>query len=326
MQFGQLKRRTVITLLGGAAAWPLTSGAQQPMALVGLLSGADDDRQLGAVRQGLKDIGYIEGRNVAIKYLSANGRFDRLPALAVELVADPATVIVALAPPAAVAAKAATATIPIIFATGADPVGLGLVSSFNHPGGNATGISFLIHQLAAKRLELLRELIPSTRLIGFLVNPANPTTEAQTADVRATARALGLELLIMNASSERDIDATFSGFVQQHVNAIILGGDLFFFNRRDQLVELAARNGVPTMYYWREFAVAGGLISYGTNFTDGYRLAGFYAGRILKGEKPADLPVQQPTKMELVINLKAAKALGITVPDKLLALADEVIE
>ena len=321
------RRRELITLLGGAAAWPLTSGAQQPMALVGLLSGAQqDDRQLGAVRQGLKDIGYIEGRNVAIKYLSANGRFDRLPALAAELVADPATVIVALAPPAAVAAKAATATIPIVFATGADPVGLGLVSSFNRPGGNATGISFLIHPLAAKRLELLRELVPSTRLIGFLINPANPTTEAQTADEQAAARALGLELLIMNASSERDIDAAFASFVQQRVNAIILGGDQFFFNRRDQLVELAARNALPTMYYLREFAVAGGLISYGASLTDGYRLAGVYAGRILKGEKPADLPVQQSTKFELVINLKTAKALGLTVPLIMQMTADEVIE
>jgi putative tryptophan/tyrosine transport system substrate-binding protein len=327
MQFGQLKRREFITLLGGAAAWPLAARAQQPMALVGLLSGAQqDDRQLGAVRQGLKDIGYIEGRNVAIKYLSANGRFDRLPALAAELVADPATVIVAMAPPAAVAAKAATATIPIVFATGADPVDLGLVSSFNHPGGNATGISFLIHPLAAKRLELLRELVPSTRFIGFLINPANPTTEAQAAEVRAAARALGLELVIMNANSERDIDAAFASFVQQRVNAIILGGDQFFFNRRDQLVELAARNAVPIMYYLREFAVAGGLISYGASLTDGYRLAGVYAGRILKGEKPADLPVQQSTKFELVINLKTAKALGLTVPLIMQMTADEVIE
>jgi putative ABC transport system substrate-binding protein len=327
MQSGQLRRRKFITLLGGAAAWPFAARAQQPMALVGLLSGAQqDDRQLGAVRQGLKDTGYIEGRNVAIKYLSANGRFDRLPALAAELVADPATVIVALAPPAAVAAKAATATIPIVFATGADPVGLGLVSGFNHPGGNATGISFLIHPLTAKRLELLRELVPSTRLIGSLINPANPTTETQTADVRAAARALGLELLILNASSERDIDAAFASFVQQRVDAIILGGDQFFFNRRDQLVELAARNAVPTMYYLREFAVAGGLISYGASLTDGYRLAGVYAGRILKGEKPADLPVQQSMKFELVINLKTAKALGLTVPMIMQMTADEVIE
>jgi putative ABC transport system substrate-binding protein len=322
-----VRRREFITLLGGAAAWPVVARAQQPMALVGLLSGAQqNDRQLGAVRQGLKDIGYIEGRNVAIKYLSADGRFDRLPALAAELVADPATVIVALAPPAAVAAKAATTTIPIIFATGADPVGLGLVSSFNHPGGNATGISFLIHPLAAKRLELLRELVPSTRLIGFLINPANPTTEAQTADMRSAARALGLELLIMSTGSERDIDAAFASFVQQHVDAIILGGDQFFFNRRDQLVELAARNAVPTMYYLREFAVAGGLISYGASLTDGYRLAGAYAGRILKGEKPADLPVQQSTKFELVINLKTAKALGLTVPLIMQMTAEEVIE
>jgi putative ABC transport system substrate-binding protein len=322
-----MRRREFITLLGGAAAWPLTSGAQQPMALVGLLSGAQqDDRQLGAFRQGLKDIGYIEGRNVAIKYLSANGHFDRLPALADELVADPATVIVGLAPPAAVAAKAATATIPIIFATGADPVGLGLVSSLNHPGGNATGISFLIHPLGPKRLELLRELVPSTRLIGFLINPANPTTKTQTADEQAAARALGLELLIMNASSERDIDAAFASFVQQRVNAIILGGDQFLLNRRDQLVELAARNAVPTMYYLREFAVAGGLISYGASLTDAYRLAGVYAGRILKGEKPADLPVQQSTKFELVINLKTARALGLTVPLIMQMTADEVIE
>jgi putative tryptophan/tyrosine transport system substrate-binding protein len=329
MPFDQLHRREFISLLGGAAvAWPLAARAQQPaMALVGLLSSAQlDDRQIGAIRQGLKDAGYIEGRNVAIKYRSADARFDRLPALAADLVADPVAAIVALSPPAAVAAKAATTTIPIVFVTGADPVKLGLVASFNRPGGNVTGVTFVVNTLGAKRLELLRELVPSATVIGFLINPGNPTSESQTRDVQAAARALGVEPLILNASSERNIDAAFASFVQQRANAVIVGADSFFASRRDQLVGLAARHALPASYYLRDFADIGGLMSYGPSQTDAYRLAGGYTARILKGEKPADLPIQQAVKFEFVINLKAAKALGLTVQDKLLATADEVIE
>jgi putative ABC transport system substrate-binding protein len=321
MTFG-IGRRAFITLLGGAAvAWPLTARAQQQaMALVGLLSGSQlDSRQIGAVGQGLKETGYIEGRNVAIKYRSADGRFDRLPALAAELVADPAAVIVAAAPSAALAAKAATATIPIVFTIGADPIDLGLVSSLNRPGGNVTGVNFLVKTLIAKRLELLRGLMPSATVIGFLTNPAYVSG-------RSAAHTLGLNLPIVNVSSERDIDAAFASFVRQRVNAVMVGADAFFTARRDQLVELAARHAIPASYHIREFVAAGGLMSYGANLIDMYRLAGLYAARILKGEKPADLPVQQPTKYELALNLKTARMLGLTVPPTLLARADEVIE
>jgi putative ABC transport system substrate-binding protein len=324
-----VKRRTFITLLGGAAVtWPIAASTQQPaIALVGLLLSTQlDDRQIGAIRQGLKEAGYVEGRNLAIKYRSADGRFDRLPALAAELVADPLTAIVALAPPAAVAAKAATATMPVVFAIGADPVELGLVSSLNRPGGNVTGVTFFVNTLGAKRLELLRELVSSATVIGFLVNPTNPTSESQTSDVQAAARAHGIELLILNASSERDLDVAFTSFVQQRVNAIIIGADSLFLSRRDQLVGLAARHALPAIYYLREFADAGGLISYGASITDAYRLTGGYVGRILKGEKPADLPVLQTVKFELAINLKTAKALGLTVPLIMQMTADEVIE
>ena len=321
-------RREFIAAVGGAAAWPLAARAQQPgVALIGLLAGTQlDDRMLSAVRQGLKEAGYVEGRNVAIKYRTADGRFSRLPGLAAELVADPVAVIVAFAPPAAVAAKAATGTIPIVFVTGADPVELGLVSSLNRPGGNVTGVTFLVTSLGAKRLELLRELVPSAKLVGFLVNPVNPTSEAQVTDTQAAARALGIELVVRNARSESDIDGAFESLAQQRVNAVIIAADQLFTSRRDQLIALAARHALPAIYYLREFADAGGLISYGASITDAYRLTGGYVGRILKGEKPADLPVQQTVKFELAINLKTAKALGLTVPLIMQMTADEVIE
>ena len=322
-----MRRRQFITLLSCAAAWPLAARAQQPaIALVGLLSSAQlDDRQIDAIRQGLKGAGYIEGRNVAIKYRSADSRFDRLPALAAELVADPVAVIIALAPPAAAAAKAATTTIPIVFATGADPVDLGLVSNFSHPGGNVTGVTFVSNTLGAKRLELLRELVPGATVVGLLVNPGNPTSESQIRDAQAAARALGVQLLILKASSERDTDAAFENAVQQRVNAVIIGADSLFVSRRDQLVGLAARFAIPAIHFVREFTDIGGLASYGPSQTDAYRAAGAYAVRILKGEKPGDLPIQRAAKFELVINLTPAKALGLTVPMHLQQIA-EVIE
>jgi putative ABC transport system substrate-binding protein len=323
-----MRRRDFITLFGVvAAAWPLAARAQQPsMALIGLLSSTADDRLIDAVRQGLKGAGYVEGRNLSIKYRSADGRFDRLPALAAELVADSVATIVALSPPAAVAAKAATTTIPIVFATGADPVELGLVSSLNRPGGNVTGVTFFVNTLGAKRLELLRELFPSATVIGFLINPRNPTSESQTRDAQAAARSSGVALLILNAGSEREIDAAFATSVEQRARAMMVGADSLFVSRRDQLVGLAARHALPAIYFLREFVETGGLISYGASVTDAYRLTGGYVGRILKGEKPADLPVQQTVKFELAINLKTAKALSLEVPPTLLARADEVIE
>jgi len=322
-------RRKFISLLGGAAVvWPLAARAQQAgVPLVGLLVSTQiDDRQIAAIRQGLKDAGYIEGRNVAIKYRSGDGRFDRLPAMAAELAADAPAAIIALAPAAALAAKAATATIPIVFSIGGDAVKLGLVSSLNRPGGNVTGVTFFVNTLGAKRLELLRELVPSAAHIGFLVNPANPTSESQVTDVRAAARERRVDLLVVNAGSEREIDAGFASFVQQRVNAIVIGADSLFLSRRDQVVGLAARHALPAIYNLREYVDNGGLITYGASITDAFRLAGGYAGRILKGEKPPDLPVQQTVKFELAVNLKTAKALGLTVPDKLLVAADEVIE
>ena len=321
-----MRRREFIALVGGMAAWPLAARAQQPaIPLVGLLGTAQlDDRQIDAVRRGLKHAGYIEGRNVAIKYRSADSRFDRLPALAADLVADPVTVIVALAPPAALAAKAATTATPIVFAIGADPVDLGLVSNFSHPGGNITGVTFVSNTLSAKRLELVRELVPGATVIGLLVNPGNPTSEPQIRDAQAAARASGVQLLILKASSERETDAAFESAVRQRVNAVIIGADSLFVSRRDQLVGLTARFAIPAIHFVREFADIGGLASYGPSQTDAYSLAGTYAGRILKGEKPGDLPIQRAAKFELVINLKPAKALGLTVPTHLQQIADVI--
>ena len=323
-----MRRREFITALGGAVAWPLAVRAQQPsMALVGLLlSNQIADQAIAAIRQGLKEAGYIEGRNLAVKYCSADGRYDRLPTLAAELAADPVSVIIALQPQAAAAAKTATATIPIVFAFGADPVELSLVSSLNRPGGNVTGVTFLVNTLGAKRLELLRELVPTTKLVGFLGNPGNPTLQSQTSDIQVAARALGVELLILNASSEREIDAAFVSFAEQRANAVVVSADGFFYNRRDQLVGLAARHALPAIYSLRGYVESGGLITYGASISDSYRLAGGYAGKILKGEKPADLPVQQTVKFELAINLKTANALGVSVPLIMQMTADEVIK
>jgi putative ABC transport system substrate-binding protein len=322
------KRRDFITLLGGAVACPSAARAKQPaMALVGLLSSAQlNDRQIGAFRQGLKDAGYIEGRNVAIKYRSADSHFDRLPELVADLVSDRVDAIIALSPPAAVAAKAATTSIPIVFATGADPVDLGLVPSLSRPGGNVTGVTFVVNTLGAKRLGVMRELVPSANVIGFLTNPGNPTSDSQIRDVETAARASGIESLVLPADSERNIDAAFASFARQGTDAVIVGADSLFVSRCEQLVGLAARHAMPAIYFLREFADIGGLVSYGPSQTDAYRAAGGYAARVLKGEKPADLPVTQSATFEFVINLKTAKALGLPVPLTMQVAADETTE
>ena len=324
------KRREFITLLGGAAAaWPLAVRAQQPgTPVIGLLSGTDREAsRVDAIWRGLNEAGYVEGQNVAIEYRWAEGHLERLPALAADLVRRRVAVIIAIQSAAApLAARAASATIPIVFSIGGDAVKLGLVSSLNRPGGNITGTTFLYNTLAPKRLELLHELVPNAAVIGLLVNPKNPASESETSDTEAAARALGLKLIVQNASSSHDIDAAFANFVQQRVDALTFAADAVLNNCRDQLVALAVRHAVPTIYFAREFTDPGGLMSYGGDMTDAYRLTGVYAGRILKGEKPADLPTQQATKVELIINLKTAKALGITVPLPLSGRADEVIE
>ena len=324
-----MRRREFIGLVGSVAAgWPLVASAQQTMPVVGLLSGTNRDaRNVDAILRGLGESGYVEGRNVAIEYRLAEGQFDRLPAMAEDLVRRQVAVIVAIQSVAApLAAKAASATTPVVFSIGGDPVKLGLVSSFNRPGGNVTGATFLVNTLSAKRLELLHDLLPAAKVMGLLVNPKNPAAVPEINDVEAAARTLGLQLRVRNASTEQDIDAAFADFAEQRVGAVTFAADATFNARRAQLIALAARYALPVMYFYREFANAGGLISYGGFDTDAYRLAGVYAGRILKGEKPADLPVQQVTKVELVINLKTAKALGLNVPLSLLGRADDVIE
>jgi putative ABC transport system substrate-binding protein len=325
-----MKRRTFVTLLGGAAAWPLAARAQQPaMPVIGFLNSGSPDtlaQLVAAFRQGLREDGYVEGQNLAIEYRWAGGVYERLPALAADLIRRQVSVIIAGAPPAVLAAKAMTSTVPIVFTSGGDPVELGFVSSLNRPGGNLTGVSFLVNELGAKRLELLHELVPKAALIGFLANPTRPSSEVETKDTQQAAQRLGVQVHIVNASSEREIDAAFANFVQQRVNALLIGTDSYYLTRRDQLVALAARLAVPTMYNLREYVVAGGLMSYGPSITDVYRQAGVYTAKILKGAKPAELPVVQPTKFELVINLKTAKVLGLTVPLIMQMTADEVIE
>jgi putative ABC transport system substrate-binding protein len=324
-----IKRRAFITLLGAAAAWPVVARAQQPaMPLVGFLNSrgrGEDPRLLAAFHEGLKEAGYVEAYNLAIEYRFAEGQNDRLPAMAADLVRRQVAVIAANGP-AVVAAKAATTTIPIISSVGLDPVELGLVGSLSQPGGNLTGVTALFDEVGPKRLELLHELAPSATIIALLLNPTYPSAEKQATDLQAAARTLGLQLHVLHASSERDFDGIFATLGQMSAGALVIGNDPFFNSRSERLAALSVRHAVPTIFQNREFAVAGGLMSYGTNLADTYRLVGIYTGRILSGEKAADMPVQQVTKLELVINLKTAKALGITVPLPLTGRADEVIE
>jgi putative ABC transport system substrate-binding protein len=327
-----MNRRDFITLLGGgAAAWPLAARAQQSaMPVIGFLNSASPEAfrpNVAGFRQGLQEAGYVEGKNIAIDYRWAGGQYSKLPAPAAELVSRKVSVIAATGGIASArSAKEATASIPIVFVTGNDPVNADLVPNFNRPGGNVTGVAFLVNTLGAKRLELLREVIPGATTIGMLVNPTNPDVEPETKDMRAAAGAIGRELIVVNAATERELDQAFSVLAKEHTRALTIAGDPFFATRGQQLAELAARYSLPAINPTREFADAGGLMSYGTSVRDAYRQAGSYVARILRGEKPADLPVLQPTKFELVINLKTANALGLRVPNTLLVSADEVIE
>jgi putative ABC transport system substrate-binding protein len=325
------KRREFITLVGGATvSWPLAARAQQPeLPVIGFLNSGSPGAfapVVSAFRHGLGEAGYVEHRNVGIEYRWAEGQVGRLPALANELVRARVAVICAGSPPAALAAKAATTTIPIVFTSGDDPIKLGLVASYNRPGGNVTGVALLIDVLGAKRLGLLREIVPAATLIAVLLNPTWPTFDTQLNDVQQAARALGQQIHVLRANTEREIDAAFDTAKEVRASAMMIGPSTFFTVRRDQIVGLAARDAVPTIYGQREFMAAGGLMSYGTDFPDAYRQAGVYSGKILGGARPAELPVVQSAKFELLINLKVAKTLGITFPPGILAIADEVIE
>jgi putative tryptophan/tyrosine transport system substrate-binding protein len=328
----KLKRREFMSLLGGAAAaWPLAARAQRPaMLVIGVLdfrSPGTTENLLRAFRQGMKETGYVEGENVALDYRWANNQIDRLPALAAELARRQVSVIYATTNVAAFAAKEATTTIPIVFIVNEDPVGLGLVASLARPGGNATGINIFTAELTAKRLDLLREFVPGATRVGLLVNPANATsTESTLRDMAEVARATGLQIKAFNASTSLEIEAAFAGLARDRPEVLFVASDAYFYSRRVQLTHLATHHRIAAIYAQRDFAEAGGLMSYGSNITDAHRQMGAYAGRILKGANPADLPVVQSTKFELVINVPTARMLGLTVPDKLLALADEVIE
>jgi putative ABC transport system substrate-binding protein len=325
-----MRRRDLIKgIAGSAIAWPLAAGAQQRSPpVIGFLrstSLADAAHLVIGFRDGLKETGFVEGQNVAVEYRSANDQLDRLPRLVADLIGGQVAVIVGNTN-AALAAKAATTTVPIVFVGGSDPVRDGFVASPNRPGGNVTGVTFLAGQLGSKRLELLRELVPTATTIAMLANPNSPETVVERQDVEAAARAISQQLIILDVNRDEETETAFATFVQRGAGALLCGAGAFFNSRRDRVVALAARNALPAIYVLREFVSAGGLMSYGTGITEAYRQAGIYAGRILKGEKPADLPVLQSTKFELVINLKTAKALGLAIPAKLLALADEVIE
>jgi putative tryptophan/tyrosine transport system substrate-binding protein len=326
-----MQRRTFISLLGGAAAaWPLAARAQQPgMPVIGFLSSLSasvTSKRIASFGEGLRETGYVAGRDVTVEAHMAEGQYDRLPALAADLVNRRVGLIAALAPPAAFAAKAATTTIPIVFVGGLDPVKAGLVASLNRPGDNVTGVTFIGASLGAKRLELVRELVPNIGVIALLTHPNSPDALEELRDLNTAAKAIGQELLVISATSDGDFEAAFASISQRRAGALLIGQDPFLFQAGDQLVALAARHRVPTIYGNGESVSAGGLISYGASLPDAWRLAGVYAGRILKGAKPGDLPVVQPTKFELVINLKTARALGLDVPATLLARADEVIE
>jgi putative tryptophan/tyrosine transport system substrate-binding protein len=326
-----MRRREFITLVGGSvAAWPLAARAQQAnVPVIGFLNSGTATAYApfaAAFRQGLSEAGYVEGRNVAIEYRWAEGHYERLTALADDLIRRQVTVIAATSTPAALAAKAATSTIPIVFTAGVDPITAGLIGSLNRPSGNLTGVNNYLSALWGKRLELLQQLVPNAAVSGMLVNPNFPDAESQAKDVTEAARIIGQQVHIVNASSESDIDSAFATLVQLRVGALLVASDVFFTSHRDQIVALAARHALPTIYAVREFVFAGGLMIYAPDLRDGYRQAGIYVGQILKGAKPSDLPVVQPTKFDLVININTAKALGLAVPDKLLALADEVID
>jgi putative tryptophan/tyrosine transport system substrate-binding protein len=326
-----MNRREFITLLGATSAFPFSVGAQQPtMPVIGFMSSrspAESADSVSAFRQGLREAGFIEGQNLLIAFRWAEGRYDRLRELAADLVGLRVAILFAAGgSPSALAAKAATSTIPIVFSASNDPVSLGLVSSLSRPGGNITGMSAFNSELGPKRLELLKELVPTATTIAYLANPTNPIAEAELKAALAMASALSIQLHVLNASTDHELDAAFTAFDKLRAGGLVVAGEPFFDSKRDRLVSLTARHAIAACYAWREYVASGGLMSYGTSLMGSYRQAGIYAGRILKGELPADLPVEQPTKFELVINLKTAKALGIEVPPTLLARADEVIE